>query len=232
MNVVITGANKGIGKAIAIKFASCGYNLFLCARNLDLLNETALEIQAKFPSVKIKVKSVDLSIKEQVITFAEWCLHHAIPNILINNAGVYLPGNTINESENNLELMMNTNLYSAYHLTRKLVPSMIKNGGGHIFNICSIASLHAYDGGGGYSISKFALNGFSQNLRHELKSTGIKVTAVFPGAVFTDSWGNYDNSNGRIMESEDIAEMVYAASNLSLQAVVEDIIIRPQLGDL
>lgn len=232
MNVVITGANKGIGKAIAIKFASCGYNLFLCARNLDLLNETAMEIQAKYPSVKIKVKSVDLSEKSEVVSFADWCLHHAIPDILVNNAGVYLPGNTIDESENNLELMMNTNLYSAYHLTRKLVPQMIKNGGGHIFNICSIASLHAYEGGGGYSISKYALNGFSQNLRHELKSTGIKVTAVFPGAVLTDSWGNFDNSNGRIMESDDIAAMVYAASNLSPQAVVEEIVLRPQLGDL
>lgn len=232
MNVVITGANKGIGKAIAIKFASCGYNLFLCARNLELLNETALEIQAKYPSVKIKVKSVDLSEKSEVISFAEWCLHHAIPDILVNNAGIYLPGNTIDESENNLELMMNTNLYSAYHLTRKLVPQMIRNGGGHIFNMCSIASLHAYDGGGGYSISKYALNGFSQNLRHELKSTRIKVTTVFPGAVLTDSWGNFDNSNGRIMESEDIAAMVYAASNLTSQAVVEEIVLRPQLGDL
>lgn len=232
MNVVITGANKGIGKAIAIKFASCGYNLFLCARNLELLNETALEIQAKYPSVKIKVKSVDLSEKSEVISFAEWCLHHAIPDILVNNAGVYLPGNTIDELENNLELMMNTNLYSAYHLTRKLVPQMIRNGGGHIFNMCSIASLHAYDGGGGYSISKYALNGFSQNLRHELKSTRIKVTTVFPGAVLTDSWGNFDNSNGRIMESEDIAAMVYAASNLTQQAVVEEIVLRPQLGDL
>ena len=232
MNVVITGANKGIGKAIAIKFASCGYNLFLCARNLELLNETALEIQAKYPSVKIKVKSVDLSEKSEVISFAEWCLHHAIPDILVNNAGVYLPGNTIDELENNLELMMNTNLYSAYHLTRKLVPQMIRNGGGHIFNMCSIASLHAYDGGGGYSITKYALNGFSQNLRHELKSTRIKVTTVFPGAVLTDSWGNFDNSNGRIMESEDIAAMVYAASNLTQQAVVEEIVLRPQLGDL
>lgn len=232
MNVVITGANKGIGKSIAIKFASCGYNLFLCARNLDLLNETAMEIQTKYPSVKIKVKSVDLSEKSEVVSFADWCLHHAIPDILVNNAGVYLPGNTIDESENNLELMMNTNLYSAYHLTRKLVPQMIKNGGGHIFNICSIASLHAYEGGGGYSISKYALNGFSQNLRHELKSKGIKVTAVFPGAVLTDSWGNFDNSNGRIMESDDIAAMVYAASNLSPQAVVEEIVLRPQLGDL
>ena len=232
MNVIITGASRGIGKAIANKFASCGYNLFLCARNLEQLNETAAEIQTLFPSVKIKVKAVDLSEKEQVDHFAEWCLHFGTPGILVNNAGTYLPGNTIDEPEDSLESMMNINLYSAYHLTRKLLPAMIENGSGHIFNMCSIASLHAYEGGGGYSISKFALRGFSQNLRHELKAHGIKVTAVFPGAVLTDSWGNYDNSKGRIMESDDIAAMVLAASKLSPQAVVEEIILRPQLGDL
>jgi short-subunit dehydrogenase len=74
---------------------------------------------------------------------------------------------------------------------------MILEGNGHIFNICSVASLHAYEGGGSYSISKFALNGFSQNLRHELKKTGIKVTAVFPGAVMTETWGDFDNTANR-----------------------------------
>lgn len=232
MNVVITGANRGIGKAIGEKFASCGYNLFLCARNLEQLNAAASAMQEKYPSVKIKLKSVDLSEKEQAIAFGEWCLHHAIPDILVNNAGIYLPGNTMDEPEDNMEMMMNSNFYSAYHLTRKLLPAMIKNGSGHIFNMCSVASLKAYDGGGGYSISKFALNGFSQNLRHELKDTGIKVTSVFPGAVMTDSWKGFDNSSKRIMETNDIADMVLAASKLSRQAVVEEILIRPQLGDL
>lgn len=232
MNVIITGASKGIGKAIANRFASCGYNLFLCGRNPDHLDETASEILSAFPSVKIKLKSVDLSVKEQVQLFADWCLHFGTPDILVNNAGTYLPGNTIDEAEGTLESMMNINLYSAYHLTRKLLPAMMKNGSGHIFNICSIASLHAYEGGGGYSISKFALHGFSQNLRHELKGTGIKVTAVYPGAVHTSSWGDFDNSSGRIMEADDVAAMVLAASNLSPQATVEEIVMRPQAGDL
>ena len=76
------------------------------------------------------------------------------------------------------------------------------------------------------------MNGFSKNLRHELKAHNIKVTTVFPGAVFTDSWGDFDNSAGRIMEAGDIAAMVFAATKLSPQAVPEEIIIRPQLGDL
>ena len=103
---------------------------------------------------------------------------------------------------------------------------------GHIFNMCSIASLNAYKNGGAYSISKFAMHGFSKNLREEMKPHLIKVTSVFPGAVMTDSWGDFDNSTQRIMEATDIARMIYASSQLSPQACVEDITIRPQLGDL
>jgi short-subunit dehydrogenase len=128
--------------------------------------------------------------------------------------------------------MIAVNLYSAYHLTRKLIGSMMKQKSGHIFNMCSIASLNAYANGGAYSISKFALHGFSKNLREEMKPYGIKVSSVFPGAVLTDSWGDFDNSNQRIMEAQDIAKLVFAAAQLSPAACVEDIIIRPQLGDL
>jgi NADP-dependent 3-hydroxy acid dehydrogenase YdfG len=109
---------------------------------------------------------------------------------------------------------------------------MMERRSGHIFNMCSIASLHAYHNGGAYSISKYALHGFSKNLREEMKPHNIKVTAIHPGAVLTDSWGDYDNSSKRIMEADDIAKMVFAASQLSAAACVEDIVIRPQLGDL
>lgn len=109
---------------------------------------------------------------------------------------------------------------------------MTNSGKGHIINMCSIASLNAYANGGAYSISKFALHGFSKNLREEMKPYGIKVTSIFPGAVMSASWGDYDNSDKRIMEADDIAKMVFAASQLSVQACVEDIVIRPQLGDL
>src|SRR5579871_726830 len=102
----------------------------------------------------------------------------------------------------------------------------------HIFNMCSIASLKAYNNGGSYSISKFALAGFSKNLREEMKPFGIKVTAVYPGAVYTDSWIGSGVDEKRIMEANDIAHMIYASSQLSPQATVEEIIIRPQLGDL
>ena len=128
--------------------------------------------------------------------------------------------------------MIAVNLYSAYYVTRGLLPSMMKKRSGHIFNMCSIASLKAYSNGGSYSISKFALMGLTKNLREELKPYNIKVTAVYPGAVYTASWEGSGIDPARIMEVNDIAEMIYAASLLSPQACVEDIVIRPQQGDL
>ncbi|MCX6323974.1 MAG: SDR family NAD(P)-dependent oxidoreductase [Sphingobacteriales bacterium] len=232
MNVIVTGASKGIGRAIALAFAVEGCRLILCARNLDKLEGFADEIKQQFPQTSVETFAADLSEKSQVTNFGNFCLGFGSPDIVVNNAGIYLPGSCINEEEGFMERMMALNFYSAYHLTRSLVPYMIKASKGHIFNICSVASLKAYPGGAGYSISKFALDGLSQNLRHELMPHGIKVTAVFPGAVFTDSWGDFDNSQLRIMEAADIAKMILAASKLSAQAVVEEIIIRPQLGDL
>ncbi len=232
MNIVITGAARGIGKAIAERFAAEEHTLFLCARKKETLENAAEELLKKFPNSTIHIMVADLSVKANADAFADWCLTFAAPDVLVNNAGGFVPGNILDEADGNLENMMNNNLFSAYHLTKKLAPAMIKHGSGHIFNICSVASLQAYNGGGSYSISKFALNGFSQNVRHELKTHNIKVTAVFPGAVFTDSWAGFDNSNNRIMEANDIAAMIVACTKLSAAAVPEEIVMRPQLGDL
>ena len=162
-----------------------------------------------------------------------WVLEQGITvDVLVNNAGQFIPGSVYDEADGALEKMIGVNLYSAYHLTRVLVPGMIRRKSGHIFNMCSIASLKAYANGGSYSISKFALAGFSKNLREELKPYGIKVTAVYPGAAYTDSWAASGVDPLRIMEAGDVAEMVLAASRLSAQAVVEEIVMRPQLGDL
>ena len=238
MNVIITGASKGIGKAIATAFAAEGAVLFLCARNEVTLYHTVAELQTRHPAAIIHARPVDMSVKEEAQAFGEWILE-TVKNtpsgkvdILVNNAGTFSPGSIYNEAEGLLEDMMATNLYSAYHITRKLVPAMIEAKQGLIINMCSIASLQAYSNGGSYSITKFALMGFNKNLREELKPHHIKVMAIYPGAVMTDSWSDFDNSAKRIMEASDIATMILAASKLSPQAVVEDIILRPLLGDL
>jgi short-subunit dehydrogenase len=233
MNIVITGASKGIGKAIATAFAAEDHDLFLCARNEVDLYHTVASLQEKFPDITVNAMVADVADKEACKKFGEWVMAKAgTVDVLVNNAGQFLPGSVYNEPEGLLEQMIAVNLYSAYHLTRQLLPGMMAVKQGHIFNLCSIASLQAYTNGGSYSISKFALMGFSKNLREELKPHNIKVTAVYPGAVMTASWGDFDNSAQRIMEANDIAAMVTAAAKLSPQAVVEEIIIRPQLGDL
>lgn len=232
MNVIVTGASRGIGKAIAEIFAANGDNLFICSRGEVPLYKTMEELTTKYPSVSIKAKPVDLSKKEEAVAFGNWCLATGKPAILVNNAGLFEPGNVHDEPDGVLENQLAINLLGAYHLTRTVLPSMMEDKSGHIFNICSIAALKAYNNGGAYSISKFALHGFSQNLREEMKLYGIKVTSVHPGAVMTDSWAGFDNSDKRIMEASDIAKMVFAASQLSPQACVEEIVIRPQLGDL
>jgi short-subunit dehydrogenase len=235
MNIVITGASKGIGKAIAEEFADDkqGHHFFLCARNNETLQRISEELQGRFPRTRIYTKTCDVGIKSEVKKFGEWVLQHADKiDILVNNAGTFIPGNVHDEEEGVLEEMMAAHLYGAYHLTRILLPAMIKQKSGYVINICSIASLQAYPNGGAYSIAKFALAGFSKNLRHEMRPHGIKVIAVYPGAAYTDSWSGSNIDPDRIMKAADIAKMIYAATQLSPQACVEDILIRPQLGDL
>ncbi|MBK8611341.1 MAG: SDR family oxidoreductase [Chitinophagaceae bacterium] len=235
MNIVITGASKGIGKAIAEAFAEDkqGHHFFLCARNKLELEQTGKELQARFPRINMYTKTCDVGDKTDIVQFVKWIFSHTDKvDILVNNAGIFYPGAVHNEDEGMLEKMMQVNVYGTYHLTRMLLPEMMKVKRGHIFNICSIASLHAYNNGGAYSISKFAMYGFSKNLREEMKPYDIKVTHVLPGASYTSSWIGSGIDPTRIMEAADIAKMIYAAAQLSPQACVEEIIIRPQLGDL
>jgi short-subunit dehydrogenase len=233
MNSIITGASRGLGKAMAEKFAMAGHDLCLCSRNAVALEATRIDLSSRYPDLSIRAAAFDLGEKNGACDFGKWVLQQGKPvDILVNNAGQFLSGTVYGEEDGNLEKMIAVNLYGAYHLTRTLLPAMTARRSGHIFNICSVASLQAYHNGGAYSISKYALAGFSANLREEMKVHGIKVTAVYPGAAYTDSWAGSGIDPQRIMEAADIADMVVAASRLSRQATVETILLRPQLGDL
>jgi short-subunit dehydrogenase len=232
MNVVITGASRGIGKELAEQFAKEGANLFLCSRNMDKTIDWQNELMSAH-GIQVSSFDVDFEKIAAVKAFAAQLLNATNSiDVLINNAGIYVPGSIYNEPEGQLEKMLSVNLIAAYHLTRALVPTMINRKAGHIFNISSIAALKAYSNGGSYSISKWAMDGFSKNLREELMPFGIKVTTVHPGATMTSSWDGSGINPERIMETSDIAKMVVASSKLSPQACVEDIVIRPLLGDL
>jgi short-subunit dehydrogenase len=231
-SIVVTGGTKGIGKAIIERFAAEGFSIYTCARSQAGLDQLKSEIEGRFPGISLFTMQADLSQKSDVIVFAEAVKKQAIPDVLVNNTGVFLPGSIHSEPEGNFELLMQTNLYSAYYLTRAFTAEMIVRKSGHIFSIGSIAGLTAYANGGSYAISKWAMLGFTKCLRQELKDYQIKVTSVMPGATYTDSWQGADIPESRFMKASDVAEAVWSAYNLSPYSVVEEIVIRPQLGDL
>ncbi len=124
MNIIITGASKGIGLAIAQAFNTSGNRLLLCARNSEQLEATANTLRNAAGSGEILTHAADLAIKEQAIAFGNWCLQQGTPHVLVNNAGQYVPGNVTDEAEGQLEKMIAVNLYSAYYLTRTVLPAM------------------------------------------------------------------------------------------------------------
>ena len=230
---VITGGTKGIGRATVEKFLAEGFDVATCARSRQNLDNLADEMKTAYPEACIWAKKADLSKKEEVKVFAEVVKSLGRPvSMLLNNTGVFIPGSVHSEEEGNLELMMETNLYSAYHLTRALIDDMIERKAGHIFTTGSIAGIQAYAGGGSYSISKFALLGFTKALREDMKPYGIRVTSILPGATYTASWEGVELPPERFMKASDIANAIYGAFALSPQTVVEEIILRPQLGDI
>ncbi len=233
MKIVITGASRGLGFSMAEAFAAEGHDLYLTSFSEVKLYKALESLMSRFPDQVIKAKPFDLGTKKGAIDFGNWVLGLGVePDILINNAGTFQPGRVIDEPDGQLENMLQVNLLSAYYLTRVLLPSMMTRKKGHIFNISSIAALQAYPNGGSYSISKFALTGFSKNLRDELKSYSIKVTCIYSGAVYTDSWADSGVKPGRIMKPSDIANTIVQISKLSPQALVEELVIRPLEGDL
>jgi NADP-dependent 3-hydroxy acid dehydrogenase YdfG len=233
MNIIITGGTKGIGRAIAEGFAAEGWDVAVCARTEQDLKEMKEEWEKRFPDNELLTAVANFRKKEHVQAFAQQILDHwTTVDVVVNNAGVFTPGDITEEADGALENMIETNLYSAYYFTRALLPRMLEAKKGHIFNMCSIASLKAYPAGGSYSISKYALLGFSKNLRLELQEKGIKVTAIMPGATWSASWAGAPFPEDRLMKARDIALAVWNATQMSPSAVVEEIVIRPQLGDI
>lgn len=229
---VISSGTKGIGRAVVEKFYEEGFDIVTCARNGQDLLELKSALETNDLGV-IHVKAVDMSKKDQVFAFADFVKGMEQPvTVLVNNTGTFLPGEVHNEAEGNLELMIETNLYSAYYLTRALINDMKEQKDGHVFTTGSIAGIQAYANGGSYSISKFALHGFTKALREEMKPHGIRVTSLLAGATYTASWDGVELPEDRFMKAKDIADAIYSAHALSKNTVVEEILLRPQLGDI
>ena len=231
--LIITGGSKGIGRSISIKFAKNNFDIFTCSRNQDELNKLESEIKSINPKIKVSTLVSDLSTKEGSLNFIDFVIKNTNKiDVLVNNVGTFIPGKLIEEEDSALEQMININLYSNYWVTKGLVNLMTNKKEGHIFNMCSIASKVAYANGGSYCISKFAFYGMSQCLREELKDFNIKVTSVLPGAVRTGSWDGTLLPDDRFIKPDDVSSSIYSAYNTSKGATIEEIIIRPRLGDI
>ncbi len=232
MNCIITGGTKGIGRAIATVFAEQGFNLAIVARSSDDLEAMKQEFESKY-AIDFRTFPTDLSNKKDVLRLGELIpTHWEQADVLVNNAGLFAQGALLTEAEGIMEEMMHVNFFSVYHLTRAIAPMMIAQGKGHIFNICSVASIKAFADSGSYAASKFALLGYTRSLRLELQEKNISVTAVLPGSTDTASWEGADIDSERLMDPQDVARAVWSAWQMSERTVVEEILLRPRLGDL
>ncbi len=229
---VITGSSKGIGKAIALEFASHNFDVVITGRNEADLQAVSNQISQKY-KVETFTFLVDLSQREGCLNFANYVksLNREI-TVLVNNAGKFEAGPMMTEGNDVLESQMATNVYSAYYVTKYLWDNLKKANRSHVFNICSIASINAYAAGGSYSVSKHALLGFSKSLRLEGIPFQVNVTAVLPGATLTDSWSGVDLPETRFMRPEDVAKVVLNAWYINEYTVVEEVLLRPILGDI
>lgn len=229
---VITGASRGIGESIADAFAAKGFDLILTARNAELLSHVSNRLESNHSNQVWKIPA-DLSTKNGCTDFVRQVKELNLEiDVLVNNAGVFLPGTLMDEPAGQMEMQMQTNFFSAYYVTRGLWSKLKKQDRSHVFNMCSIASILAYEAGGGYAVTKHALLGFSKSLRREGIPLGIRVSAVLPGATLTDSWAGVDLPESRFMRADDVARCILTAWDINETTVMEEIIIRPIEGDI
>lgn len=233
MNALITGASKGIGRAIAQQLAAEDYNLVLSARSLSDLDALKTELKALYPHINVYTVAADCDKLDDVKYLASVTNDHfPVLDVLVNNVGLFIPVNLLDEAEDTLSRQMNVNVYAAHYLSVFFGKKMRARKSGHIFNMCSVAGVKPLVNSGSYSVTKFALMGLTKVLREELMEHDVKVTAVLPGAVLTDSWLGHGITwdKDRFVAPEDIASAMMNCLNMTVGANVDEITISPLKG--
>ena len=226
MKAVITGATKGIGRAIAIKLWENGYDLVLAARNQKELESFRDELFITGRTVLIY--AVDFSVKENVYAFLDKVETEAgFIDVLVNNVGAFLPGSMLDEEDDAFEKQQHLNVNAGYYTSKFLGKKMRSAGRGHIFNICSVASKAPVKNGGSYSVTKAAMLSLNHVLRQELAPHNVKVTAFLPGSTKTSSWEGTTIPDEKFVQPEDIAETLFTILNLSKGVNVDEVLITP-----
>jgi len=231
--VLITGASQGIGAAIAKVFAEeiPGVQLALVARNASNLAATA-QVCTKLGATAATF-ACDVSDEASVATMAAVVAKRfGAVDVLINNAGQFTSAPFMETSVADFDRMIAANLRSVFLVSRAFVPAMVKHGRGDVFNMSSIAGLVPFAGDAGYCAAKFGVTGLSKVMRAELKDKGVRVCCVYPGATASPSWTGSGVAAERMMPAEDVARAFLDIYRLSRHTVVEEIILRPQQGDL
>lgn len=230
--VVITGASHGIGRAIAEAFASePDVKIALVSRDEEKLEAVASACADR--GADTVVLPTDVTDDEAVAEMARTvCKAWGPPDVLVNNAGLFRPGLIVETTAEVFRRQIGVNLISAFTVTRSFLPRMIERRKGHIFFSASVASIKAYPGGVGYCASKHGLLGLARVVRAETRDAGIRVTSLILGATLTPSWEGTDFPDDRFIPVEDVAEAALSAYRMSGRSVVEEILIRPQLGDI
>jgi 3-oxoacyl-[acyl-carrier protein] reductase len=223
-NALITGAGKGIGKAIAIALAKEGVNVILVSRTQADVDQLAIETN------KLGVKSLALSADVSDINSINSAVEKAFAefktiDILINNAGIAAFGNFLTLEPTEWEKIIQVNLMGTYYTTRAILPNMIERQTGDIINISSTAGLNGNALTSAYSASKFAVLGLTDSLMQEVRKYNIRVTALTPSTVATDLALDLKLTDGnpdKVMQSEDVAELIIAQLKLSRRVFIKN----------
>ena len=223
-NALVTGAGKGIGKAIALALAKEGVNVILVARTQEEIDRVA----AKVRSLRVKALAITADVAD--INAVNIAVEKALGefgtiDILINNAGIASFGKFLELEPTEWERIIQVNLMGPYYVTRAVIPSMIERQTGDIINISSTAGLAGNAMTSAYSASKFALLGLTDSLMQEMRKHNIRVTALTPSTVATDMAKELKLTDGnpdKVMQAEDMAELVIAQLKLNRRVFVKN----------
>lgn len=221
---LVTGAGKGIGRAVAVALAHEGVHVGLLARTETQLRELAAELQAL--GVKTAVAPADVADIDAVNAAVAGIARQLGPiDILINNAGIGSFARFLEMEPADWEQIIRVNLLGVYYVTRAALPAMIERQTGDIINISSSAGLRAAAGSSAYSASKFGLMGLTESLMQEVRKYNIRVSALTPSTVATDlAIGNKltDGNPDKVMQPEDLAEFIVAQLKLNRRIFIKD----------
>jgi NAD(P)-dependent dehydrogenase (short-subunit alcohol dehydrogenase family) len=230
--VVVTGASQGIGQAIAEAFAEePDARIALAARSEDKLDGVAEACQSL--GAETLVVPTDVTDEAAVAHLADTVTAQwGVPDVLVNNAGAFTYAPLDELTLDGFREQIDVNLTGTFAVTQAFLPAMRERGSGHLFFMGSVASLQAYPGNAGYCAAKHGVRGLARVVREETKDEGVRVTTVIPGATRTPTWDGVDLPDERFMPPEDIARAIVDAHHLSGRTVLEELLLRPQEGDV